>query len=130
MQKVTGKVLQQYSDLSAFPLAQLERLASCLSVRSLPKYQILFDQEQKTEFVYILLSGVVRLTYLSDDRETVVSLIASGELFGLDALVANAQQPFRAIAFENCSIGQTKPHDLIEIFLGVSYETYLSWHLV
>jgi CRP-like cAMP-binding protein len=43
-------------------LAQLERLASHITVRSTQKYQIVFDQEQKTTFVYILLSGVMRIS--------------------------------------------------------------------
>src|SRR5262245_1389001 len=128
MQKITGKALQQSSDLAAFPLAQIERLASYTTLRSLRRNQILFDQDEKAEFVYILLSGVVRLSYFTDDRETVVALVPAGELFGLDAMVPSARQPFRAVAFESCTVGQIKPRYLIETLLGISYQTYLSWH--
>jgi CRP/FNR family cyclic AMP-dependent transcriptional regulator len=130
MTNVTGKFLKQLNDLSAFPLSRLEQLATHMSVRSLKKNELMFDQEEEANFVHILLTGVVRLSYFnSHDGQTIVSLIPAGEFFGLDSLIPKTRQPFRCEAVENCSVGAIKPQALIETLLGISYESFLQFYI-
>lgn len=129
MSPVTGRHLQQLRSLSAFPLAQLDRLASDLSVRSFKKNDTVFDQDQKATRVYLLLSGVVRVSYLSShERHTIVNLLPAGEFFGLDSLLPKARHAFRCEAFENCVVGAIRPEAFIETLLGVEYHTFLRWY--
>jgi CRP-like cAMP-binding protein len=129
MAEITAQSLQQLKDLSSYPLPQLEKLADKLSIRQFKKNEIIFDQDEETKGVYLLLSGVVKFSYLhSDEKQTIVSLHPAGEFFGLDSLMPQMKHPFRCEAFENCTVGSIKAQTLIEILLGISYETFLRWH--
>jgi CRP/FNR family cyclic AMP-dependent transcriptional regulator len=130
MNSVTGRFLKQLNDLSGFPLSRLEQLAANMSVRNLKKNELIFDQDEETKFVYILLTGVVRLTYFNSHAgQTIVSLIPAGEFLGLDALTPKTRQPFRCEALESSSVGAIKPHVFIETLLGISYEPFLQWYM-
>lgn len=127
MLNVTGKLLQQTKGLASFSLPKLDALAARLTVRSIEKHEIIFEQDRKSDSVYLLLSGVVQILYLHNDCETVVALVPEGELFGLDA-IANTTYPFRAVAYENCVAAAIKTKTLVECLLGAPYESYLNWH--
>lgn len=129
MTGINAKALQQLKDLSSYPLPQLEKLAANLSIRQFKKNKIIFDQDEETKLVYLLLSGVVRVSYLnSHEKQTIVSLHPAGEFFGLDSLIPKMHHPFRCEAFENCMVGAVKPQTFIEILLGISYESFLRWY--
>ena len=129
MAEINAQSLQQLKDLSSYPLPQLEKLADKLSIRQFKKNEIIFDQDEETKVVYLLLSGVVKFSYLhSDEKQTIVSLHPAGEFFGLDSLTPQMKHPFRCEAFENCTVGTIKGQTLIEILLGISYESFLRWH--
>jgi CRP/FNR family transcriptional regulator, cyclic AMP receptor protein len=126
---VDAKTLQQIKNLAGFSLTQLKKLADNLTVQTAPKSEIIFDQGEDAKLVYLLLSGVVKLSYLSEERETIVSLSPAGEFFGLDALIPQAHHPFRCEAFEECAIGCIKPKTFIEILSLTSYEAFLRAHV-
>jgi len=129
MAGINAKALQQLHDLSSYPLPQLEKLAANLSIRQFKKNKIIFDQDEETKVVYLLLSGVVKVSYLhSHEKQTIVSLHPAGEFFGLDSLMPQMHHPFRCEAFENCMVGTITPQAFIEILLGISYESFLRWH--
>ena len=129
MTEINAQALQQLKDLSSYPLPQLEKLAAKLSIRPFKKNKIIFDQNEDANLVYLLISGVVKVSYLhSDENQTIVSLHPAGEFFGLDSLVPQMKHPFRCEAFENCTVGTIKPQPLVEILLGISYEIFLRWH--
>jgi CRP/FNR family transcriptional regulator len=129
MTGINAQALQQLKDLSAYPLPQLEKLAANLAIRPFKKNKIIFDQDEDAKLVYLLVSGVVKFSYLhSDENQTIVSLHPAGEYFGLDSLIPKMRHPFRFEAFENCMVATIKPQTLIEILLGISYEPFLRWH--
>ena len=129
MTGINAKVLQQLKDLSSYPLPRLEKLAANLSVGQFKKNKIIFDQDEKTKLIYLVLSGVVRASYLnSQHKQTIVNLHAPGEFFGLDSLIPKMRHPFRYEAFENCMVGAIKRQIFIEILLGISYESFLRWY--
>ena len=113
MTEINAQALQQLKDLSSYPLPQLEKLAAKLSIRPFKKNKIIFDQGEDAKLVYLLLSGVVKFSYLhSDEKQTIVSLHPAGEFFGLDSLIPQMKHPFRCEAFENCTVGTIKPQPL------------------
>jgi CRP/FNR family transcriptional regulator, cyclic AMP receptor protein len=128
MNQVDAKDLERLKSLASFPRPQLEKLAANLTIRRVKKNEIVFDQDEEARFVYLLLSGVVRVSYISHEKQTGVSLVASGEFFGLDSFVLQTRQPFRCEAFEDCTIGSIKPANFIEIFLTTPYENFLRWY--
>ena len=58
---------------------------------------------RRLRFIYLLLSGIVRVSYInSHERQTIVSLLPAGELFGIDSLIPQAHHAFRCEAFDGC----------------------------
>jgi CRP-like cAMP-binding protein len=126
---VNAKDLQQLKNLSAFSPMQLEKLASNLSIKTFSKNDIIFDQDQEAKFIYVLLSGVVRVSYInSHERQTIVRLLPAGEFFGMDSLIPQAHHAFRCEAFDDCNIGSIKPQTFVEIFLAAPYDNFLRWY--
>jgi CRP/FNR family transcriptional regulator len=129
MDHANAKNLQRLKRLSAFNLSQLEKFAGDLVIKSYKKNEIIFDQDEEAKLVYLLISGVVRVSYLnSHEQQTIVSLVPAGEFFGLDSLIPKTEHPFRSEAFENSTVGSIKPQSFIEILLGTPYESFLRWY--
>jgi len=127
--QLTVKDLQQLKNLASFSATHLERLASDLFIKTFEKNEIVFDQDEEANFIYLLLSGIVRVSYInSHERQTIVSLLPAGEFFGIDSLIPRAHHAFRCEAFDDCSIGSIKPHAFVEIFLGSPYDNFLRWY--
>jgi CRP/FNR family transcriptional regulator len=126
MHEVDPKILKQLPNLAGFSPNQLKKLADNLSVETVAKNQIVFDQGDNANLVYLLLSGVAKLSYLGDhERETIVSLVPAGRFFGLDSLVPHSRRALRCEAFEEGTIGSIKPKALIELFSVTSYEAFI-----
>ena len=120
-----SKALKQLKKLSLLSSSQLEKLAQNLSVRVFKKDETVFDQDERAGLLYLLISGVVRVSYNGHDRQTIVSLLPPGEFFGVDSLVPDSRHPFRCDAFETSTIGSIKPQVFVETLLGTAYENFL-----
>jgi CRP/FNR family cyclic AMP-dependent transcriptional regulator len=122
------KDLQNLKSLASFSPTQLEKLASNLSIKKFDKNEIIFDQDEEARFIYLLLSGIVRVSYISShERQTIVNLLPAGEFFGIDSLNPQARHVFQCEAFDECTIGSIKPQAFVEIFLGTPYDNFLRW---
>lgn len=129
MNHIDVKNLRQLKNLANFSSGQLEKLADHCTVKTFEKPEIIFDQDEHARMLYLLLSGIVSISFSgSDERQTVVTLISAGEFFGLESLVPNKCHSFRCEAFEDCSVGLIKPQAFIEILLGITYENFLPWY--
>lgn len=126
MVNVDAKVLTQLKNLSRLSASHLEKLARNLTVRSFKKDEIIFAQDEQARLVYLLISGVVRVSYNGHERQTIVSLLPPGEFFGLDSLMPKSCHPFRCDAFETSMIGSIKPQVFVETILGTSYDNFLA----
>jgi CRP/FNR family cyclic AMP-dependent transcriptional regulator len=126
---VNAKDLQQLKNLASFSATRLEKLASSLSIKTYGKNEIVFDQDEEARFIYLLLSGIVRVSYISShEHQTTVSLLPAGEFFGIDSLNPQGHHAFRCEAFDDSTIGSVKPQAFVEIFLGTSYDHFLAWY--
>ena len=125
MINVEAKVLKQLKNLHRLSASQLDGLARNLKVRIFKKDEIIFDQDEQADLVYLLVSGVARVSYHAYERQTIVSLVPPGEFFGLDSLVPESCHPFRCDAFETATVGSIKPQVFVETLLGTSYENFL-----
>jgi CRP/FNR family transcriptional regulator, cyclic AMP receptor protein len=129
MNQVNIKDLQQLKNLASFSGTQLEQLASNLSIKTFAKNELVFDQDEEARFIYLSLSGIVRVSYInSHERQTIVSLLPAGEFFGIDSLISRAHHAFRCDVFDDCTIGFIKPQTFVEIFLGTAYDNFLRWY--
>lgn len=129
MNQVNPRDLRQLKNLASFSASQLEHLASNLSIKTFDKNEIVFGQDEEARVIYLLLSGIVRVSYInSHQRQTIVSLLPAGEFFGLDSLIPQARHAFRCEAFADCRIGFIKPQSFVEILLGSPYDNFLRWY--
>ena len=129
MNQVDVKDLRQLKNLAEFLPVQLEKLAAHCTVKTFDRTEIIFDQDEDGRFLYLLVSGIASLSYInSQKKQTIVSMLAAGEFFGLDSLTPQMRHPFRCEAFEDCTVGFIRPQAFIEILLGASYEAFLRWY--
>lgn len=128
MSDASVKTLQQIKTLSSYSLSELEKLAANMAIKHVKKNEMIFNQDEEAKLVYLLVSGVVRVSYInSQQKEIIVSLIPAGEVFGTDALTPKTRHPFRCDAFENCTVGSIRPQIFVETLLGIPYELFLRW---
>jgi CRP-like cAMP-binding protein len=129
MNHVAVKDLQRLRTLASFGATMLEKLAANLFIKTFEKNEIIFDQDEEAKFIYLSLSGIVRVSYINgNERQTIVNLLPAGEFFGIDSLNPQARHAFRCEAFDDCRIGSIKPQTFIEIFLSTPYESFLRWY--
>jgi CRP/FNR family transcriptional regulator len=125
MANVDAKLLKQLKNLSRLSTSQLDKLGGLLTVKNFKRDELVFAQGEEAKLVYLLISGVARISYNDNERQTIVSLVPPGEFFGLDSLMPESFQPFTCDAFETSTIGSIKPKLFIETVLGTSYENFL-----
>src|SRR5262245_57166552 len=124
MVTLDAKILRQLKNIYRLSASQLDGLAKNLTVRNFKKDEIVFDQDEQATLVYLLLSGIVRVSYNGYERQTIVSLLSPPDFFGLDSLVPEARQPFRCDAFESSTIASIKPPIFVKTLLGIPYENF------
>jgi len=100
---------------------QLDRLADALSVSHVKKHGIIFETKHSSESVYVLLSGVARITCRNrkGDR-TLVIMVAPGMIPGVPPKVSGIRYNFRCEAVTDCQIGTVTLATFIEIALGIA----------
>ncbi len=76
----------------------------------------LFVEGQAHQFVYVLLSGRVKLSVTSREGKTMILRIAEpGNLLGLSAALNSSEHEVTAEAAEYCRVKAVRAHDLIEL---------------
>ena len=65
------------------PAAQMEKVQKLITHKVLPKYQIIFEEGEAGETLYIIMSGLVKISKeASDGRVKTLALLKAGEFFG------------------------------------------------
>ncbi|HJU29720.1 MAG TPA: Crp/Fnr family transcriptional regulator [Candidatus Binataceae bacterium] len=103
---------------------QVEGLARSLEAVKVPRHQRIFMEGEMSSHVYVLLSGVAKLSFLHHDEKVLVGLVGPGEVFGVSSLLPNATRPFRCEAFSDCTVGIGKPSTFVGLTLGVPLERF------
>jgi CRP/FNR family transcriptional regulator, cyclic AMP receptor protein len=86
--------------------------------------QPIFLEGQASDRVYVLLSGVAKLSFLNRAEKVLVGLVGPGEVFGVSSLLPNATRPFRCEAFSDCIVGVGRPSTFVGLMLGVPLERF------
>jgi len=114
--------------LKALPWAsdhQLEQLLAHMASQRVERRTALFDEGTPSNALYLLISGVVKLSLSSLEGEDVlVSLICPGEFFGITALMPGMQRAFRSEAFSDCWVGIVPADTFVTILLGVPFADF------
>ena len=118
--------LRRAEALSRLKPRQLEKLAEAFSIKHYRKDRRIFDQNERAHEVYLLVTGVVKLSRTSYKRKNVtISFIRPGSLFGTSPLLYNQHDhQFRARAMTECTVAAIAPDVLVDTLTGISLEEY------
>lgn len=104
---------------------QLEQLLAHMSLQRIERRTALFDEGTPSNALYLLVSGVVKLSLRGLEGEAVlVSLICPGEFFGITALMPGMQRAFRSEAFSDCWVGIVPADTFVTTLLGVPFTDF------
>lgn len=114
--------------LKAFAWAtdrQVERLLSHMRLQYVEKRTVLFNEGVPSDSLYLLVSGVAKLSLRSpDDERVLVSLVAPGELFGITSLMPGMHRAFRSEAFSDCWVGAVRPEVFVTTLLDCPFAEF------
>jgi CRP/FNR family transcriptional regulator, cyclic AMP receptor protein len=119
---IDDKALRHLRTLSWLSDDQLRRLAQDLTTLRVKRRETIFYEGEASAHVYVLLSGVAKLSFLHRDERVLVGLVGPGEIFGVSSLLPDATRPFRCDAFSDCTVGVGDPAKFVDIVLGVPLE--------
>jgi CRP/FNR family transcriptional regulator, cyclic AMP receptor protein len=119
---IDDKALRHLRTLSWLSDDQLRRLALDLKPLRVRRRETIFYEGEASAHVYVLLSGVAKLSFLNRDERVLVGLVGPGEIFGVSSLLPGATRPFRCDAFSDCTVGVGDPATFVDIVLGVPLE--------
>ena len=114
--------MKRLRTLSWMSLEQLEQLARGAEAHRVRRPHTIFAEGQSSNRVYIMLSGVAKLSILNREERVLVGLVGPGEVFGVSSLLPNAIRPFRCDAFTDCTVAIVQPEVFVDTTLGISRE--------
>jgi len=86
--------------------------------------QTIFYEGEASDRVFVLLSGVAKLSLLNREERVLVGLVGPGEVFGVSSLLPHATRPFRCDAFSDCVVGVGRPATFVGLMLGVPLDRF------
>jgi CRP/FNR family transcriptional regulator, cyclic AMP receptor protein len=117
---VEVRSLRRLKNMSWLSAQRVERLARALVVSTVAKREIVFDEKSVPESVYILLSGIARITCRNrKGQRRLVIMVAPGMISGFPLPVSGISYDFRCEAFTSCQIGAINLEAFIRISLGI-----------
>ncbi len=85
----------------------LKTLEDSLKIQKFKKREIIFNEGDKSEWLYILINGKLKISKIAKDgREIVLEIIDEKDFFGALAVIKGIPYPANAIALEDCEVGK------------------------
>ena len=103
--------------------------------RSFPKGSVIFTPGDAPEALYVLRSGLVKLSHVSEDgQESILRVFGPGDVFG-ELLLAVRARPFLALALTACVVTVVPGKTFLQLLstiprIGFNFIGVLSRHLV
>jgi len=110
--------LKNISWLTAY---QLEKLSNAMTVSTVEKCAIIFDEKHSPDSAYILLAGVARITCRNrKGQRTSVIMVSPGMIPSFPPPVPGISYNFRCEAATHCQIGTIDLESFVKISLGIA----------
>src|SRR6202171_6305715 len=117
--------LRALANISWLTTDQLEKLAAALTVTSHEKRSIVFSDKFTSEYAYILLSGVARITCdKRKGRRTMVIILSPGLIPAFPTAVTGITYNFRCEAVTSCQVGTIGLNSFVKISLGIGSTSF------
>lgn len=121
---IDGKTLGRLRNLAWLSPDQLEGLAQSITPQKIKRRETIFFEGESANRVYVLLSGVAKLSFIHGEERVLVGLVGPGEVFGVSSLLPRVTRPFRCDAFSDCTIGAVRPETFVGLVLGTPLERF------
>jgi CRP-like cAMP-binding protein len=113
--------LRGLKNISWLTARQIEKLSNALTISTVEKRTIIFDEKHSPDSAYILLAGVARITCRNrKGQRTLVIMVAPGMIPGFPPPVPGISYNFRCEAVTPCQIGTVGLESFVEISLGIA----------
>lgn len=114
--KINTSVLQSIPLFSSLTEEELSRIGEKITLNSFRRNEVIFHEEDTNEFMYIILSGKVKVVQTSEEgREIILALHKSGDFFGEMSLIDGKTAPATIIATENSAIAIISKKDFYSL---------------
>lgn len=101
---------------STLKSSELLEISSKFSIRQFKKHEIILHQEKKSEFMYVILEGDVKvLQYTETGKEIIVSVHQAGDFFGELSLIDGKNTPATVCATSNSTIAMISGPDFYQL---------------
>jgi CRP/FNR family cyclic AMP-dependent transcriptional regulator len=95
-------ILRGIALFSSLSDRELHEIRSHVIMREFKRNQMILDEEETSEFMYIIINGKVKISRLGrEGRETILSMHGSGEFFGELSLIDGKTAPASVVAIED-----------------------------
>jgi len=119
---ITAQNLARLKGLSELSAGKLEVLAERIAVRRFRKRSAIYREDHVGEGMYIMLSGIARLTCLNRKGERVLlEVLGPGDVAGIPSLLPDVRHNIRCEAFTDCQLGLISPKELVEDIVGLPF---------
>ena len=96
------KTVELFSSLTDEELTSIDKR---LVVKRFRKNEVILHEEDTHEYMYIILSGKVRVIQITEEgKEILLAIHQAGELFGEMALIDGKTSPATVVATEDCTV--------------------------
>jgi len=111
--------------LAGLSSEQLGVLGGQLRVRPFRKRAIVYSGKQSGDTIYIMLSGIARLTSVNRKNERVlIEVLGPGDVVCIPTLLPDLRRSLECEAFPECEVGVLSAQALVEI-TGLQYDRFL-----
>jgi len=110
------KKIQLFSEL---PEKELQQINSKISLKSFRKNEVILHEEDTSEFMYIILTGKVKVIKTTGEgKEIIIAMHSSGSFFGEMSLIDGKTTPASVIATEDSVISIISKADFYSIIFA------------
>lgn len=100
-----AEALRRVPLFASLPEEQLQLLANVVVRKPFPKHAIVLAEGEKTDSLYVILSGSVKVGMTDDEgKEVILSFLGPGEFFGEMALIDQHPRSANIVTREPCEV--------------------------
>jgi CRP/FNR family transcriptional regulator len=98
-------ILKDIALFSSLADKELQQIRTHIILRDFKKNQTILHEKETSEFMYIIISGKVKISRVGKDgKEAILSMHGSGEFFGELSLIDGRTAPADVLAVENSNV--------------------------
>jgi CRP-like cAMP-binding protein len=117
------ETLAKFRGLVGLPLRKLRVLAERMVIRLFGRDTVIYEEGQSSKhYVYVLLSGIARLTCRNRKGERILlEVLGPGDIVAIPSLLPYGRSDLRFMAFSDCQMGLLSPRMLVQDVVGLPF---------